>query len=94
MSETRSIGVPSVSGMRNSFGDFAVGAAGGLAYAIAQGLFGSGLIGALAAPVIAGSVVRGTRGTALSTVAGFMALSGLMSNSGASAAPADTRGTM
>ena len=92
---TQSIGVPSVSGMKSAFEDFAIGAAGGLAYTIATGLFGNGLIGALAAPVLAGSVVKGPRGTALSTVAGFMLLSGLLGNSpGASAAPANSRGTM
>lgn len=94
MTEKASIGVPSMSGMRGAFGDFATGAAGGLVYALAAAMFGSGLIGALAAPVFAGSVVKGSRGTALSTVAGFMALSGLMGGSNASAAPADTRGTM
>jgi len=71
-----SIGVPSVKGMRDSFTDFAIGAGGGLAYSLTQALFGSGLLGALAAPVIAGSMVKGTRGTALATVAGFMLLSG------------------
>jgi len=95
MSETKgSIGVPSVSGMKSAFGDFAVGAAGGLAYTLATGVFGNGLVGALAAPVLAGSVVKGNRGTALSTVAGFMLLSGLLGGSNASAAPADSRGTM
>lgn len=66
------IGVPTVRGMTGAFTDFAVGVGGGLIYAIAQGLFGSGLIGALAAPVLAGSVVKGARGTALATIAGFM----------------------
>ena len=77
MSEARSIGVPSVRGMQSAFGDFAMGAAGGLAYSLTSAIFGSGLIGALAAPVIAGSVVKGARGTALATVAGFMLLAGL-----------------
>lgn len=91
MAEVRAIGVPSVKGMQNAFGDFAIGAAGGLAYALASGIFGSGLIGALAAPVLAGSVVKGARGTALATVAGFMLLSGALSGGGnASAASGET----
>jgi len=75
---TKNIGVPSVKGMQGAFTDFAVGAGGGLVYAIASALFGSGLIGALAAPILAGSVVKGTRGTALATIAGFMLFTGAM----------------
>ena len=71
-----SIGVPSVRGMQGAFTDFAIGAGGGLIFALAQALFGSGLIGALAAPVLAGSIIKGTRGTALATIAGFMLLAG------------------
>ena len=73
-----SVGVPSMRGMKGAFTDFAVGAGGGLVFAIASAVFGSGLIGALAAPILAGSVVKGSRGTALATIAGFLALSGLM----------------
>ena len=72
-----SIGVPSVRTMQSAFGDFAWGAAGGLIYGLSQALLGSGLIGALAAPVLAGSVIKGTRGTAIATIAGFMLLSNL-----------------
>ena len=75
--KAESIGVPSVSGMRNAFTDFAVGAGGGLVYGLASSIFGSGLIGALAAPILAGSVIKGTRGTVLATIAGFMLLAGL-----------------
>lgn len=90
MEKTQTIGVPSVKGMQSAFIDFAVGAGGGLVYAIAQAIFGSGLIGALAAPVLAGSVIKGTRGTALATIAGFMLLSGI--SGGASAQAATTSG--
>lgn len=69
------VGVPSVKGMQSAFGDFAVGSLGGLAYSITKALFGSGWIGALAAALMAGSVVKGPRGTALSTVAGFQLFS-------------------
>jgi len=93
-SVARSVGVPSVKGMQTAFGDFAVGALGGLAYALASGIFGSGLIGALAAPVLAGSVVKGNRGTALATVAGFMLLSGIGAATQPAASSGGTRGVM
>lgn len=83
-----SIGVPSVKGMQSAFGDFAIGAGGGLVFALSQAIFGSGLIGALAAPVLAGSIVKGTRGTALATIAGFLLFSGALGGASASAAPA------
>ena len=95
MAEARSIGVPSVKGMQSAFGDFAVGAAGGLVFAITSALFGSGLIGALAAPVLAGSIIKGARGTALATIAGFMLLSGALGGGGGAAATsASTMETM
>jgi len=73
----KTIGVPSVKGMQSSFTDYAVGAGGGLIYGLAQAILGSGFLGSLAAPVLAGSVVKGPRGTALATIAGFMALQGM-----------------
>lgn len=82
------VGVPSVKGMQHAFTDFAVGAGGGLAYALAQGIFGNGLLGLLIAPVLAGSVVKGARGTALATIAGFMLFAGSMT--GGTAAGAST----
>ncbi len=94
MTAVNSIAVPSVAKAKSSFGDFAVGAAGGLVYAITRAIFGSGLIGALAAPVLAGSVVKGPRGTALATIAGFMLLSDALSGASAGASAEPTRGTM
>jgi hypothetical protein len=66
------IGVPSKSGMKKAFTDYAIGAGGGLAYGLGQGLFGNGLIGTLAGPLLAGSIVKGSRGEILATMAGFM----------------------
>jgi len=63
--------------MQGAFTDFAIGAGGGLVYALSTAFFGTGLIGALAAPVLAGSVVKGNRGTALATIAGFLLLRGV-----------------
>lgn len=77
MAEAKSIGVPSVRGMQSAFGDFAMGAGGGLIYGLSKAILGSGLLGALAAPVLAGSIVKGNRGTALATIAGFLLLSGI-----------------
>ena len=69
------IAVPSMRGMQGAFTDYAVGAGGGLLFAISRSIFGSGFFGSLIAAVLAGSVIKGDRGTAVATVAGFMALS-------------------
>lgn len=91
----KSIGIPSARGMKSAFTDFAIGAGGGLVYTLAQALFGSGLIGALAAPVLAGSIIKGSRGQILSTIAGFTLLSSAMGvSSAAPAASTATTGTM
>lgn len=75
--KTGTIGVPSMSGIKEAFKDFGIGAIGGLAYTLTRGIFGNGLIGLLAAPVLAGSLLKGTRGTVLATIAGFMLFAGL-----------------
>jgi len=75
--EAKTIGVPSVRGMSGAFKDAGIGALGGLAYGFARALLGSGIVGSLAGICLAGSAVKGARGTALATVAGFMALSDL-----------------
>ena len=89
MNKAETIGVPSVKGMQDAFTDYAVGAGGGLVFGLAKAILGSGLIGSLAAPVIAGSVIKGARGTALATVAGFMALSTLFEGGGGASAASD-----
>ena len=76
--------------MQSAFGDFAWGCGGGLVYGLSRLIFGTGLIGALAAPVLAGSVVKGTRGSILATVAGFLLLAGL---GGTTAAAANGNGS-
>ena len=75
--KTASIAVPSVKGMQGAFADFAWGCGGGLIYGLSKAILGTGLIGALAAPVLAGSIIKGPRGTALATIAGFLLLAGL-----------------
>jgi len=85
MAETK-VGVPSVKGVRNAFGDFAYGAIGGAVYGLTSAIFGSGFLGLLAAPLVAGSMIKGERGTIISTVAGFLALASLFGGSGAAEA--------
>ncbi|MFC1846764.1 hypothetical protein ACFLYS_01730 [Chloroflexota bacterium] len=75
------IGVPGTKTMKSAFIDFAVGAGGGLIYGLSRAIFGSSFIGALVAPVLAGSMVKGERGTALATVAGFLSLAGAFESS-------------
>ena len=79
--------------MKDAFIDFAIGGAGGLVFGLGRALLGTGLLGALAAPVIAGSVVKGPRGQILSTVAGFVLTSGLFGGS-QSAAASNSAGVM
>lgn len=74
----QSIGVPSTKSMGSAFGDYAVGVGAGLVYYLVQGFLGSGFFGSLAAPIAAGSVIKGTRGTVIATVAGFMAAASLI----------------
>jgi len=94
LAEARAIGVPSVRGMRGAFTAFAIGAGGGLVYALSTAFFGTGLMGALAAPVLAGSVVKGNRGTALATIAGFLLLSGVGSAGGSAQAASSSNNVM
>ena len=70
------IGLPSIGGVRDSLLDFAVGAGGGVVYALSTALTGSGLLGGLLGAGIAGSVIKGTRGTAIATILGFQAIVG------------------
>ena len=74
--------------MKSAFTDFAVGAGGGLIYGLSRVILGSGFLGALVAPVLAGSMVKGERGTALATVAGFLSLAGAFTGNGGSNATA------
>jgi len=88
LTKAGSIGVPTISNMKSAFGNFAWGAGAGLVFALAQAIFGSGLIGALAAPVLAGSVIKGETGSVVSTIAGFMLMSQAFNGATASASTA------
>jgi len=67
-----SIAVPSVKGVGGAFKDFGFGAIGGLVFLLAYRLFGG--LGVLAAPLIAGAMLKGDRGSTIATMSGFMLL--------------------
>ena len=79
------ISVPTVKGMGNSFKDFGIGLLGGLVFLFALRLFGA--LGVLAAPLLAGSMIKGDRGTIIATLAGFalVAMGGLTGGQSAGA---------
>lgn len=78
--------MPTMSGITGSMMDFGVGLAGGLIYALSSAFTGSGLLGGLIGAGLAGSVVKGTRGTAIATILGFQTI--VSAASAAQAAPA------
>ena len=82
------IGMPTVSGVKNAAIDYAVGIGGGLLYALSVGFTGSGLFGGLLGAGIAGSVIKGARGTAIATILGFNTIVGAASSQSASASRA------
>lgn len=69
---TKAIGVPSLQGMKHSFGKFGWGIVGGLIFLLAYRLFGA--FGVIAAPIIAGSVMKGDNGDDLAFMSGFLLL--------------------
>ena len=66
----KDITVPTVRGFMGAVGDYAYGVAGGTVYNLAATYTGSGLIGSAIAAALAGSVIRGTRGEIIATMAG------------------------
>ncbi|OGN99178.1 MAG: hypothetical protein A2Y89_03100 [Chloroflexi bacterium RBG_13_51_18] len=63
------VGVPTMGGIGDAFKDFGVGALGGLVFLLAYRIFGG--LGMLAAPLLAGSMIKGDRGKVIATIAGF-----------------------
>jgi hypothetical protein len=63
--------MPSVGGIKDAMIDYGVGLGGGLLFALSTAFTGSGLIGGLIGAGIAGSVLKGGRGTAVATILGF-----------------------
>lgn len=66
----KAVGVPTVKGVGGAFKDFGIGAVGGIVFLLAYRLFGA--FGIIAAPLIAGAMIKGDRGQTISTMAGFM----------------------
>tara|TARA_Y100000310_G_scaffold222734_1_gene224471 strand:+ start:4615 stop:4956 length:342 start_codon:yes stop_codon:yes gene_type:complete len=77
------IGVPTMRGIQDSLIDYAVGLGGGVIYALSNAFTGSGLLGGLIGAGLAGSVVRGSRGTAIATILGFQSIIGTIGNTAA-----------
>ncbi len=87
------VGVPTVKGIGSSFKDFGVGALGGLIFLLAYKLFG--VLGIIAAPLIAGSMIKGNRGEVISTIAGFAIFAfGLLETGGTSSASSTSQEVM
>lgn len=59
-----------MSGIGESFKDFGLGLVGGAVFLLAYRIFGG--LGVLAAPLLAGSVLKGDRGKTIAVMAGFM----------------------
>ena len=82
--------VPTMKGISGSFKDFGIGLLGGLIFLVAYRLFGG--LGILAAPLIAGSMIKGAKGETISTMSGFMvmALAAIMGFGGGGGGNADS----
>jgi len=88
------VGMPSIGGVKDSMIDFAVGLGGGLLYSLSSSFFGSGLLGGLIGAGIAGSVIKGTRGTAIATILGFQTIVGAAQSASASTASSQDSGVI
>lgn len=88
---TEKVGMPTMSGAKDSLMDFGVGLAGGIIYALSQSFTGSGFIGGIVGAIAAGSIVKGVRGTAIATMLGFQTIVGA-SGASASASASETSG--
>ena len=76
------VSVPTTQSFTSSFTDYAVGAGGALIVGLSQQILGSGFIGSLIAPVLAASVIKGSRGQTLATISGFFGIASLLSGFG------------
>lgn len=88
MAETK-VGMPTMAGVQSSLMDYAVGLGGGVIFALSQAFLGSGLIGGLIGAGVAGSVVKGPRGTAIATILGFQSIVGSIGQSAQAATTDD-----
>lgn len=72
----KSIGVPTAKSMGSSFKHAAYGAGSAFIVQIAQNFLGSGLFGTLAGILLAGAILKGPEGVAISTILGYNAIAG------------------
>ena len=87
------VAVPTMKGIGSSFKDFGVGLLGGVLFLIAYSLFGGW--GILAAPLLAGSMIKGSRGETMALMAGFMLIAlGVMGGNSTSSNGTSSRGVM
>lgn len=91
---SKAIGMPSGSSIKESLIDYGLGAGGGVVYALSNALTGSGLLGGLLGAALAGSIIKGTRGTVIATVLGFQTIVGGLSQPQATAAQSTDAGVM
>jgi len=78
--------------MGDAFKDFGIGAAGGAAAGLAMKLFGGW--GLLAAPLLAGSIVKGDRGTIIATMFGALIGMALLGGIGGTASAETSQSVM
>lgn len=89
MGEKGIIGVPSVKGVGHAFKSFGIGAIGGLVFLLSYKLFGG--LGVIAAPLIAGAMIKGERGETIAVMAGFMLLAmGVLGGTSSSSSSSDS----
>lgn len=67
--------VPTGKSIGSAFKDFGTGALGGLVFMLAGSIFGP--LGLIAAPLLAGSMLKGDTGKIIAVIAGFMLLAGV-----------------
>jgi ABC-type transport system involved in cytochrome bd biosynthesis fused ATPase/permease subunit len=67
--------------MGGALKDAAWGGLAGAVFGITTGILGSGLLGLLAGAIVAGSALKGPRGTAVATMCGFLFVAALFSGS-------------
>lgn len=68
----KTIGVPTVGGLKSTAEDALLGAAAGAIFAFSQQIFGKGWIGAIVGILLAGTVIKGDRGQDVVTILGAL----------------------
>lgn len=86
----KSIGVPTVKGMKDAFKNAAVGGVGGLVYGIVSAIFGSGIFGAIGSTILAGSVLKEGKAEIIATISGFELGKNLLSGAASRASAASS----